>query len=111
MTEDITRLLPTDTHLGAIDKELHVHTVICNGHMRPLVGYVASVRVDGGHFVGAVSFEGEEEARVTIPVFTNRLDAKQPAAVTRGVETFVVQTCRENENQSVNTLLQACLSF
>lgn len=58
--------------------------------MGPLVRYVVSVGVDGGHFVGTVSFKGEEEARVSIPVFTNCLDTKQPASVTGGVETFVV---------------------
>lgn len=90
MTEDITRLLPTDAHLGAIDEELHVYAIICDRHMCPLVGYVASIGVDGGHFVGPVSFKGEEEAGVTVPVFTNCLDAKQPATVTGGIETFVV---------------------
>lgn len=90
MAEDIARLLATDTHLGPIDKELHVHTVICDCHMCPLVGSITSVGVDGGHFVGTVRFERKEEAGITIPVFTNRLDAKQPASVTRGVETFVV---------------------
>lgn len=90
MAEDIARLLPTDAHLGAIHKELHVHTIVCDGHMNPLVGYIASVGVDGGHFVGTVSFKGEEEAGITISMFTNRLDAKQPASVTGGVETFVV---------------------
>lgn len=58
--------------------------------MCPLVGYVASVGVDGGRFVGTVSFKREEETGVTIPMFTNRLDAKQPPSVTGGVETFVV---------------------
>lgn len=58
--------------------------------MCPLVGYVASIGVDGGHFVGTISFEGEEEAGVTVPMFTNCLDAKQPATVTGGIETFVV---------------------
>lgn len=90
MAKDIARLLPTDTHLGAIEEELHVHAIICDRNMCPLVGYIGSVGVDGGHFVGTVSFKGEEEARVTIPVFTNRLDAKQPSSVTGGVETFVV---------------------
>ena len=90
MAEDVTRLLPTDAHLGAIDKELHVHAIIRDSHMCPLIGYVAGVGVDGGHFVSTVSFKGEEEAGVTIPVFTDRLDAKQPASVTGGVETFVV---------------------
>lgn len=90
MAEDIARLLPTDSHLGTVDKELHVHAIVSDGHMCPLVGYIARVGVDGGHFVGTVSFEGEEEARVTIPMFTDRLDAKQPASVTGGVETFVI---------------------
>lgn len=90
MAEDIAWLLPTDAHLGAIHKELHVHAIVCDSHVYPLVGYIASVGVDGGHFVGTVSFKGEEEAGITIPMFTNRLDAKQPASVTGGVETFVV---------------------
>lgn len=90
MTEDITRLLSTDANLGSIDKELHVDTIICDCHMCPLVGYVASIRVDGSHFVGTVSFKGEEEAGVTVSMFTNCLDAKQPTTVTGGIKTFVV---------------------
>lgn len=90
MTEDVPRLLPTNSNLGPIDEELHVHDIICNCHMYPLVGYVASVGVDGGHFVGAVSFKREEEARVTVFMFTNRLYAKQPATITGGIEAFVV---------------------
>lgn len=90
MTEDITRLLSTDAHLGAVDIELHVHTIICDCHVCPLVRYVASIGVDGSHFVGTVSFKGEKEARVTVPMFTNCLDAKQPATVTGGIEAFVV---------------------
>lgn len=100
MAEDITRLLPTDANLGAIGKELHVHAVICDCHMCPLVGYVASVGVDGGRFVGTVSFKGEEETGVTIPMFTNRLDAKQPPSVTGGVETFVVQSWRKKKKKT-----------
>lgn len=101
MAEDVTRLLPTDAHLGAIDEELHVHAIVRDRHVRPLVGHVASIGVDGGHFVGTVSFKGEEEARVTVPVFTNRLDAKQPASVTGGVETFVVQTWGEKKKNKL----------
>lgn len=56
MAEDIARLLPTDADLGSVDKELHVHAIICDSHMRPLVWYVASVGVDGRGFVGTVSF-------------------------------------------------------
>lgn len=51
--------------------------------------------------MGTISFEGEEEAGVAIPMFTNRLDAKQPASVIGGVETFVIKSWRENENKSV----------
>lgn len=111
MAEDVAWLLPTDAHLGAIDKELHVHAVICNCHMRPLVGHITSVRVDGGHFVGAISFKGEEEAGVTIPVFTNRLDAKQPATVTGGVKTFVVQTWGERENEKSKLICSSVLIY
>lgn len=56
MAEDIARLLPTDADLGSVDKELHVHAIIRDSHMRPLVWYVASVGVDGRGFVGTVSF-------------------------------------------------------
>lgn len=90
VTKDITRLLSTDAHLGTIDIELHVHTIICDCYMNPLVGYVASVGVDGSHFVGTVSFKGKEEAWVTVPMFTNCLDAKQPATITGGIKAFVV---------------------
>lgn len=90
MAEDIAWLLSTDAYLGAIDIEPHVYAIICDSDVHPLVGYVASIGVDGGCFVGTVSFKGEEEPGVTFPVFTDRLDAKQPASVTGGVETFVV---------------------
>lgn len=90
MAEDVTRLFPTDTNLGAVDKELHVHTVVRDCHVRPLVWYVASIGVDGGRFVGTVSFKGEKETRVTIPMFTDRLDAEKPPSVTGGIEAFVV---------------------
>lgn len=97
MTEDITWLLPTDTNLGTIDKELHVYAIICDRDMCPLIGYVASIGVDGGHFVGTISFKREEEARVTIPVFANWLDAKQPASITGGVETLVVKAWKKEK--------------
>lgn len=90
MAEDIARLLPADTYLGSIDKKLHVHTIISDCHVCPLVGHVASIGVDGGCFVCTVSFKGEEETRVTISVFTDGLNAQQPASVTGGIETFVV---------------------
>lgn len=90
MAKDVTRLLSTDAHLSTIDKELHVHAIMCDCHMCPLVGYVASVGVDGGRFMSTVSFEGEEETGVTISMFANRLDTKQPASIAGGVETFVV---------------------
>lgn len=90
MTEDITRLLSTDTYLGTIDKKLHVHTIICDCHMSPLVGHIASVGVNEGRFVCTISFKGEEETGVTVPIFTDGLDAKQPASVAGGVETFVI---------------------
>lgn len=70
--------------------------------MCPLVGYVASIGVDGGHFVGTISFKGEKEARVTIPVFTNCPDAKQPASITGGVETFVIKAWgKKRKNWSI----------
>lgn len=90
MAEDVARLLPTYAHLGPVKEELHVHAVIRYCHVHPLVGYVTSVGVDGGRFVGTVSFKGEEEAGVTVGVFADRLDAKQPASVTGGIEAFVV---------------------
>lgn len=90
MAEDIARLLPTDAHLGPIDEKLHVHAVISDCHMRPQVGHVASVGVDGGRFVCTVSFKGEEETGVTIPVLTDGLDAQQPPSVAGSIETFVV---------------------
>lgn len=96
MAEDITWLLPADGHLGTVDEELHVQTIICDCHMCPLVWDIASIWVDGGHFVGAISFKGEEEAGFTVPMFTNGLDAKEPATITGGIETFVVQAWREN---------------
>lgn len=102
MTEDITRLLPADAHLGAVDEELHVHAIVCDSHVCPLVGHVASVGVDRGHFVGTISFKGEEETGVTVPMFTNCLDSKQPTTVAGGVETFVVEAWRENGEESVN---------
>lgn len=71
MAKDVAGLLPTDTNLGAIYKKLHVHAIICDGHMCPLVGYIACVGVDGGRFVSTVGFEGEEETGVTIPMLTN----------------------------------------
>lgn len=37
-----------------------------------------------------VSFKGEEETRVTIPVLTDGLDAQQPTSVAGSIETFVV---------------------
>lgn len=92
MTEDITWLFPTDTHLGSIDEELHVQAIVCDCHMCPLVGHVTNIRVDGSRFVSTVSFKGEKESRVTVSMFTNRLDTKQPTSVTGGVEAFVVQT-------------------
>lgn len=97
MTEDITRLLPTDTHSGTVDKQLHVHAIIRDSHMCPLVGYVANIGVDRRCFVSTIRFQGEEEAWVTVPMFTNCLDAKQPTSVTGGVETLVVKTWREKE--------------
>lgn len=97
MTEDIARLLSTDAHLCTVDIELHVHTIVCNCHVCPLVGYVASIGVDGRHFVRAVSFKGKKEAGVTVSLFTNCLDAKQPATVTGGIEAFVVKAWRKNE--------------
>lgn len=90
MAEDIARLLPTDTYLGPIDEKLHVHTVISDCQVCPLVGHVTGVGVDGGRFVCAVSFQGEEETRVPIPVLTDGLDAQQPTPVAGGIETFVV---------------------
>lgn len=98
-TEDVSRLLPTDTNLGAIDEKLHVHAIVRDCYVRPLVRNVASVGVDGGHFVSAVGFEGEEEARVTVPMLTYGLDAQQPASVTGGVETFVIKAWKEKENK------------
>lgn len=59
--------------------------------MYPLVGHITDIRVDEGRFVSAVGFEGEEESRVTVSIFANRLDTKQPTSVTGGIEAFVVQ--------------------
>jgi len=56
-----------------------------------MVGYVTSIGVDGSHFVGTIRFKREEESWVTVPMFTNCLDAKQPASVAGGIEAFVVQ--------------------
>lgn len=90
MAEDITRLLPADTYLGSIDKKLHVHTIISDCHVCPLVGNVARIGVNGGRFVCAVSFKGEEETGLTIPMFTDGLNAQQPTSVAGGIKTFVV---------------------
>lgn len=95
--EDLARLFPTDGHLGAIDKELHVNAVVRDCHMHPLVGYVASIGVDGGHFVSTVSFEREENTGVTVTVFTYCPDAKQPTTVTGGIEALVIQTWKKKK--------------
>lgn len=100
MTEDVSWLLPTESNLGSVDEELHVDTIVRDRQMRPLVGRVTDIGVDGGCFVGTVSFERKEEARVTVSLFTNSLDAKQPASVTGSIEAFVVQAWKEKEQRS-----------
>lgn len=102
MTEDITWLLPTHAHLGPVNVELHVHTIVRDRYMCPLVGYVTSIGVYRSHFVGAVSFKGEKEAGFSVSIFAHCLDAKQPASVTGGIEAFVVQAWKEKEENVIN---------
>lgn len=104
MAEDIAGLLSTNGDLGSIDEELHVHAIIGDCNMCPLVWYITSVGAHWGHFVGTVSFKGEEEAGIAVAVFTIRLDAKQPASVTGGIKAFVVKAWKKNE-KSVNMLI------
>lgn len=90
--EDAAHLLPAGGHLGAIHVEPHQAPVVGGSQVHPLVGEVAAVCHDGGDFAGTVRLQREEITGVSVPLVADGVNPQDPASVTGGVRTFVIQS-------------------
>lgn len=91
--EDISGLFSADSSLSTIDKQSHINAIVGDRHMGPVAGQVGSVGVDGGDLMRPIRFEREEEARIPVAMFANRLETKQPSPIARGIETLIKEAC------------------
>lgn len=91
-TEDAAHLLSACGYLGTIDVEFHQVPIIRGSQVHPLVGEVAAMCCNGGHFASTVCLQREEIAGVSIPLVTDGVNPQDPSSVTGGVRTFVIQS-------------------
>lgn len=91
-TEDAAHLLSTRGHLGAVDVESHQAPIVGGSQVHPLVGEVAAMCCNGGDFASTVRLQREEIAGVSVPLVTDGVNPQDPASVTGGVRTFVIQS-------------------